>query len=126
MTLVLYTARVSYGGPDRIDVTRKGGSIFGPTWALLNAGRSGSWETYAEEYTRQMRQSWRRHRSTWLWLLGRQRAVLCCYCTDAERCHRTLLAGLLVKAGAARGIAAEYRGEISVARETAECYRKQS
>lgn len=39
MTLQVFTARVSYGGPDRFDVTRKsggtGGVVFAPSWAIL-------------------------------------------------------------------------------------------
>lgn len=114
MALALYTARVSYGGPDRIDVTRKGGSVFGPSWALLNAGRSGeiTWDEYVHRYTGEMRRSWVKHQKQWLELLGRQRAVLCCYCTDAEHCHRVVLAGLLVLTGEARDVEVVYGGEI--------------
>lgn len=39
MTLTVHTARVSYGGPDRLDVTRKSagpdGIAFAPSWAIL-------------------------------------------------------------------------------------------
>lgn len=27
----------------------------------------------------------------WRWLLGLTRVILCCYCTDAAHCHRTVL-----------------------------------
>ena len=113
MPLQIYTARISYGGPDRLDVTRKGGSIFGPSWDLLNAAKSGaiSWERYVPLYHVEMRASWRQHEDDWLELLRRDRVVLCCYCTDPERCHRTILAGLLVKAGEHVGLPAEYLGE---------------
>jgi len=118
VSLELYTARVSYSGPDRIDVTRKGGSVFGPSWDLLFAGRDGeiTWDEYVLRYTGEMRRSWKRHRKHWLELLNRQRAVLCCYCTDSTRCHRVVLAGLVVAAGEARGVEVVYGGEISVAR----------
>jgi hypothetical protein len=36
-----------------------------------------------------------------------------CYCVDPERCHRTVLAGLLVKAGEHMGLPAEYLGEVA-------------
>lgn len=39
MTLVVYTARVTYAGPDRLDVTRKTGVghalAFAPSWKIL-------------------------------------------------------------------------------------------
>lgn len=39
MTLYVHTARVSYAGPDRFDVTRKSGTdigkLFAPSWAIL-------------------------------------------------------------------------------------------
>ena len=123
----LYTARISYGGPDRLDVTRKGGSIFAPAFDLLHAGNHGliDWPTYVERYTEQMRWCWKRAageaedyrraevRQRWLELLRRDRVVLCCYCTNPERCHRTILAGLLVKAGEHVGLPAEYLGEVA-------------
>jgi uncharacterized protein YeaO (DUF488 family) len=126
MPLQIYTARISYSGPDRLDVTRAGGSIFGPSWDLLDAGRSGEieWVTYVEIYMRQMRWCWqpgdnpadeRRRaevRQRWLELLRRDRVVLCCYCVNPKRCHRTVLAGLLVKAGEHVGMPAEYLGEL--------------
>jgi hypothetical protein len=118
MTLRIHTARISYGGPDRLDVTRKGGSIFGPSWGLLTWALSHPkddehFEIYRARYLAQMRQSYRDSRAAWDELLARDRAVLCCYCVNPARCHRTLLAELLVKAGEARGIAVSYEGEIS-------------
>ena len=39
MSLIVHTARVSYGGADRLDVTRKSagpeGIVFAPSWAIL-------------------------------------------------------------------------------------------
>ena len=125
MPLQIYTARISYSGPDRLDVTRKAGSVFGPSWALLRAGKSGEidWQTYVEDYTAEMRWCWergadvvdQRHRNEvldrWHELLHRETVTLCCYCADPQRCHRTVLAGLLVKAGEHLGLPAVYRGE---------------
>ena len=41
MTLVVHTARVTYGGGDRLDITRKSdcavGKVFAPSWAILRA-----------------------------------------------------------------------------------------
>jgi uncharacterized protein YeaO (DUF488 family) len=129
MPLQIYTARISCRDPDRLDVTRKGGSVFGPSWALLNAGRSGaiSWDEYVRRYTEQMRWCWQRavgeaedrHRAEvrqrWLALLRRDRVVLCCYCPKPDGCHRLVLAGLLVRAGEHVGLPAEYLGEVDAA-----------
>ena len=38
--------------------------------------------------------------AAWTALLACERVVLCCYCTDPERCHRSLLARILGKLGA--------------------------
>lgn len=42
----------------------------------------------------------------WKRLLGRDRVVLVCYCSEREMCHRTLLAQILKKLGAV------YHGEV--------------
>lgn len=43
----------------------------------------------------------RANRPMWDNLLSRQRVILCCYCTDAEHCHRTILRrDILPKLGA--------------------------
>jgi hypothetical protein len=114
VTLVVYTARVTYAGADRLDVTRKSGGalgvVFAPSWALLRphlaARREGrdTWDAYAPMYRAEMVASYRAHRAAWDALLAREVATLCCYCTDPARCHRTLLAGFLARLGAdARG-----------------------
>lgn len=113
MTLHVRTARVSYAGPDRLDITRKSGDDFGlafaPSWTLLApalraraAGEvdAAAWAAYVEAYTDEMRASYRSWPITWGRLLALSRVVLVCYCTDAERCHRRVLAGILVKLGA--------------------------
>jgi uncharacterized protein YeaO (DUF488 family) len=119
--LDVWTARVSYGGPDRLDVTRTAESPFAPSWDLLQSAKKWhmeneqAWERYRRRYTREMRHSWKFNRADWdnlLYreqLLGRGRVVLCCYCVDPKRCHRTILAGLLVAAG---GDGVVYHGEI--------------
>jgi uncharacterized protein YeaO (DUF488 family) len=110
--LRIQTARISYGGPDRLDVTRKAGSPFAPSWELLRWARNdgctdATWETYSERYTAEMRRSYRKHRAAWDELLARGHVVLVCYCVDHRRCHRSLLASILVKLGAV------YDGELS-------------
>lgn len=125
MTVQVWTARLSYGGPDRLDVTRGGadrarkllglvrgevspGEPFAPTWPIVRAGKGGriSWEKYVSEYKKEMEQSrtnvWP---NAWVELLKRDEVTLCCYCVDPQRCHRTLLAAMLGELGA------EVRGE---------------
>lgn len=113
--MIVHTARIGCRDPDRLDVTRKGGSVFAPSWPLLMAAKRGqvSSSEYTERYTAEMRESYRLHRGAWDELLGRPRVVLCCYCTDPLRCHRTLLAKLLAKVGARRGIEVELAGELA-------------
>jgi uncharacterized protein YeaO (DUF488 family) len=111
MSLTVHTARISYGGPDRLDVTRKSGvAAFAPSWRILGPAlrrrRDAAhvdeieWHAYREAYLAEMRESYRMRRREWALLLARDRAVLCCYCTDPLRCHRRLLAGILAKLGA--------------------------
>ena len=145
MTLRVHTARVSYAGPDRLDVTRKSagpdGIAFAPSWAILRpaldalrcaealraasecgpvegadparfadaaahlchaAGivREATWALYREAYTMEMRESYRRNRAAWDALLAREQTTLVCYCVDPAKCHRALLAAILVKLGA--------------------------
>lgn len=113
MTLEVYTARVTYRGADRLDVTRKGldpvGVAFAPSWRILapvlrarQAGESDDalWPTYVREYESEMRVSYRARPDLWRDLLGRSDVTLVCYCADPARCHRSLLAGILGKLGA--------------------------
>lgn len=111
----VHTARIAYAGPDRLDITRKSagpdGIPFAPSWAILGPvltmrklyGASGVnqvWPRYVEDYTAEMRQSYRDHRAAWDALIARDEVTLVCYCADSARCHRTLLAGILAKLGA--------------------------
>jgi hypothetical protein len=99
--LQVYAARVGSRDPDALDVTRKSGNpAFAPSLILLRpylelrrAGREtqGDWERYVQRYTEEMRLSYRRNRAPWNEVLSRGRVVLCCYCVDPERCHRTVL-----------------------------------
>jgi uncharacterized protein YeaO (DUF488 family) len=113
MTLHVRTARVSYGGPDRLDVTRKTGDDFGlafaPSWKLLGPvlqARAAeqldedAWREYVAAYTDEMRASYRANPNAWAAILRMERVVLVCYCTDPVRCHRRVLAGVLAKLGA--------------------------
>lgn len=59
-----------------------------------------SWITYARVYTVEMRLSYKQHRGAWDALLARDMVTLTCFCVDASRCHRSLLAGMFGKLGA--------------------------
>lgn len=115
-TPIVYTARVSYRGPDRLDITRKSagpeGLPFAPSWEILRpilalrrtqgaAAVADAWPRYVADYTAEMRVSfYRHHRAAWVALLERPEVTLVCYCADPARCHRTVLAEILGKLGA--------------------------
>lgn len=124
MSLTLWTANYRYAGADRFDVTRQGadqhakahgvegpGAPFAPSWVILGPALRGDlpWDRYRERYTDEMRASYIRRRAAWDALLARHGDVtIVCFCADPTRCHRTILAELLVKASAG---AAVYAGE---------------
>lgn len=114
--VTVYTARVTYAGPDRIDVTRKSAGVdglaFAPSWRILAPAlrlrRSerlleADWQRYVEAYTQEMRDSYRSQRTWWDAALAREEITLVCYCTDPARCHRTVLASLFARLGATIG-----------------------
>ncbi len=120
----IYTARVSYGGADRFDVTRKTGGplgeIFAPSWALLapvlahrKAGTMTGdvWRVYCDGYRAEMRASYTAHRTAWDDLAARAEVTLVCYCAEVGRCHRLLLAKMVLAVAMRRGVAARYAGE---------------
>lgn len=105
----IWTGRIGCGDPDAIDVTVKGGSVFGPTWDMVMGWKSGrlSWRSeYERQYMQLMRERYRLNRRPFEEVLKRDRVVLCCYCGTPEHCHRRLLAEILVKLGGT------YRGEL--------------
>jgi len=126
--LTVYTSRISYSGPDRLDITRGSGDdglAFAPSWRIVRDGQRGmkratwlrgrgrqqeadwlaadTWGRYRARYRDEMIRSVRYRREHWDALLGRDRVVLCCYCVDPHRCHRSLLAGYLAAHGAELG-----------------------
>ena len=151
MSVVVHTARISYRGGDRLDITRKSGRegiVFAPSWSLLgpvlrarralelklleerelaesiergDGGEAGlptvvfeldvmqrewldAWARYVAGFLDEMRASYRAHRAAWDALLSRSEVTLCCYCTDAQHCHRTLLGShVLPRLGATWG-----------------------
>lgn len=138
-TCVVWTARVTYRGADRVDVTRAGrdalGGAFAPSWALLGPylakrrrGGAGAddWSAYVAAYTAEMRTSWRARRAAWVAVLGRPAATLVCYCADPTRCHRTVLAGLLAAVGPRVGVGVVRRGERAVGDQLTDAARAAS
>ncbi len=71
-----------------------------------------AWSAYVPAYLAEMAESKRRNFNEWRELLARSRVVLVCYCPGRERCHRGLLAKILVDLGAIDG------GELDTATRT--------
>jgi uncharacterized protein YeaO (DUF488 family) len=74
------------------------------TW--LEGKEADMFEAYRRRYLAQLRGSYKRDRKPWDRLLARRRVVFTCFCTNHERCHRTILAECFQLLGA------ENRGEI--------------
>lgn len=122
MTCHVFTARMGTRDPDWLDITAGGnarrpelgghrgiGEAFAPPSTLLlkylrkrSAGAitDSDWADYSARYTAFMRQSYRERRPAWDAILALPRVVLVCFCTDPNRCHRRILAGILAKLGA--------------------------
>ncbi len=65
-----------------------------------------AWRVYVPAYLEEMRASYRGHREEWERLLARPRVVLACACKAPERCHRTVLATVILPK-----LGADYYGE---------------
>lgn len=129
--MIVYSARISYRGPDALDVTRmtgKEGLIFAPSWTILRpalaarklvggAIRCGqldearriedeAWAEYEPLYLQEMRESYRAHRVRWQAHLCVDERTFVCYCAETFgvlHCHRRLLVGIFVALGATNG-----------------------
>lgn len=127
MSLVVQTARMGYRqDQDWLDITFQGnerrieknpsepmghrtiGFVFAPSpdilYPYLSARKFGKetpelWAKYVTDYTAEMRRSYATYRPAWDLLQSWSRVVLLCMCTDAARCHRTVLGGILGKLG---------------------------
>lgn len=131
MSLIVHTARMGFRGADWLDITRKGakerpepgghrgmGAAFAPSERLLNeflrkrqsrpeGETDREWLDYVERYTVEMRKSYSVARASWNALLALDHVVLLCFCPEAARCHRSVLAReILPKVGAT------YMGEL--------------
>ena len=105
MTLHVQTARVSYRGEHGLDITRKSGTelglVFAPSWDILRPAldhRKALEKLDAAALTAGQNAYLRDRLAEPMW---RERVVLLCYCRDRDRCHRRLVAEMLVKLGAA-------------------------
>ncbi|MFA5053196.1 MAG: DUF488 family protein [Parcubacteria group bacterium] len=101
--LQVYTAIVGYPGGDRLDVSLKTGDrVFAPSRDMAREAKAGllDWDGYVKAYLQHMRLSYKSNRPIWDLVLASPRVVLCCYCADPLRCHRSILAGIFVKLGA--------------------------
>jgi uncharacterized protein YeaO (DUF488 family) len=124
LPLQVWTARASYRGADRLDITRqfadaerKAGRVspgepFAPSWDLLmpvvrerreHASDDATWPAYVEGFRAEMRRSYVRQRAAWTALLGQDEVTLVCLCGNPARCHRGLLGEILEKLGACWG-----------------------
>lgn len=133
MPLALYTARLDprLRDPDLLDITRAGadrlirkglpapGEPFAPSWAILDRAlrervqdMEATWAWYAPAYLREQVDRARREPEPYADILARPRLVIACVCPEAERCHRVLVAALLVQLGAHAGLGVDYRGEL--------------
>lgn len=71
------------------------------SWALSEAWTPARWRRYVRRYLREMREPRARHLIAALAALSRQADFsVGCYCADETTCHRSLLRGLLMDAGA--------------------------
>ena len=71
------------------------------SWALSEPWTDARWRRYTRTYRKQMREPHARHLIELLAALSRHTSFsIGCYCEDASRCHRSVLAELLEEAGA--------------------------
>ncbi len=104
----VYTAHISYTGPDRLDITVKSGNkAFAPTWSMVMASKRGemSEAEYREQYIQKMRHSYLNNHEEWQKLMQQDQVTLVCYCKPGKFCHRIILAKILAEMGA------QYLGE---------------
>lgn len=103
----IYTGTMRYGGPSRMDITVKGGSVFGPVWNMVMGYKDGSIseEVYTEMYYDLMRTLYIDDKAAFQNVCDMEEVTFCCYCPAGAFCHRYLLADMFTKLGA------EYMGE---------------
>ncbi len=111
--LKAFTARIDSSESNKLNITRKSGSPYGRTFApslsLLSKIKKNeiTFDVYRSLYINEMKESYVTNHTAWLGLLLDERVVLVCYCTDSEKCHRTILAKEILP-----NYGAEYCGEV--------------
>lgn len=111
----VWTARVSYSGPDRVDITAQSstgpGRALAPTWEMLRraqrqrdaaankVARESAWAEYSREYIDLLYQRLGStdQRAHLVDLLEESETTLVCYCPDPHHCHRRLAAQFLAQ-----------------------------
>ncbi len=116
--IVIATARVSYKGADRLDITLRSalpeGRCLAPDdWNMVNGVKDGtiSWEDYSTYYRTLIWERYMADPTPFLYILLRPSMTLCCYCTDHEQCHRTLAAAALKWMAEQHSVEVELAGE---------------
>jgi hypothetical protein len=92
---------------------RPGGGLEEKAAALAKAREleAERWRAFVPAYLDEMRASYRSQRPAWDALLARSRVVLACHCREPSRCHRTVLATLVLPR-----LGATYLGELASTR----------
>ena len=115
--LVVFTGRLAYVGPDRLDISPVTQDPLGQAFAPLpeqlthlqrrppgSPRGEAAWQAFVADYTEAMRASLRASLATpygpWPTLLVQHEVTLVCLCVEPARCHRRVLAGLLGRCGA--------------------------
>ena len=123
--LQIWTARVDYTAAQDheivLNTTAKSaeglGKVFAPTWEMVMARKNEliTWEQYTERYLNLMRERYRKNANRFAEACNAGEITLLCYCSNGlsngKKCHRYLLADLLVKVAQSLEIDAKYMGE---------------
>lgn len=94
----IYTSRIGYKGLDKLDITVKGndtlGKHFAPTWKMVMDLKNGiiSWDNYKYQYYSILYNQFDKNPHYFKVIYSKPEITFVCYCSNPERCHRTLLA----------------------------------
>ena len=102
---IVYTAQMRYGGADKMDITIKGDSPFGPTWTMVRGVKDYSMteKEYTELYYELMRTLYTEKKHLFEEVCSKETVTFCCYCRPGSFCHRYMLADMFVKLGCTYG-----------------------
>ena len=106
---IIYTAQYHYSGPDRLDITVKGGDpigrVFAPTWDMVNGIKKGtlSEAEYEKMYWAMMAESRNHHPGTWQQVWEMSEVTFVCFCPKNAFCHRNVLKDIFVAMGCQYG-----------------------